>query len=301
MELKSLELPSLRQANIEAAAEHPPHHQEQATGRRRYRNTSPDEEFARRVQLHTTPEGESPLEAVPDGLIGLLLEGDLRTVKLGRNGICFEHQGQKYQYWHQNSVTIKAHDIGSKVSYHWDEFDPYAVHVFDRGRYIESIPMKNSPGWFTSEAREEMEQHRRYIDEQHKQLQRIHGKTTREKLDRTRDNAEALQAVTELRLPKDHPLPQEQPARMPAAESGAQAISRSREYFTTEQKRRHRLENPAADLDQEDPFAEDIRALNQQPASHSQPRYDADAIEEEEIEDELDISQLSPTRTPRID
>lgn len=287
MQLASLQLPS--------APTRSPRRQESApqagpTGRQRLRNTSPDEEYERRLQAYADQDGNSPVEAIPDALVGLLLDGDIRTVKVTRNGIAFQHMGQSYEYWHENSTTCQPGNLGEKVTFHWDACDPYAVHVFDQGKYIESVPLKGKPGWFTAEAQEEILRHRKYIDHVAGHLKSIHGTTSREKADRARDNREALQAVVDLPAP-DGGAPEPAVDRYDSLTRSSDGIQSSRRSRDEEQARRRRL----AEDDCEEDL--DIRDLSPAQSRHPNP-FDEDLRELEDTEDEtaLDIAALAPRR-----
>ncbi len=156
---------------------------------------SPDEEWEARLEKQTTPEGVSPIEALPDALAALIMQTQ-QTLKVTRNGIKITILGKDYVYWHESSATCNPSMMGQKVLVTYDPDNLAFIHIIaGDGRYVETIPLKTDKAWYSEEAWKDVAANKRVAQAVHDRLKLLHGPTSRKIADRARHNAETLQSV----------------------------------------------------------------------------------------------------------
>ncbi|MEM8550195.1 MAG: Mu transposase C-terminal domain-containing protein [Verrucomicrobiota bacterium] len=242
-------------------------------------NRCPAEELDYRCERDGAPE------PIPVDLVALILAKTAR-IMVTRNGIKLEYHSVKYQFWHPNAVTCQPANVGKKVSFTFDPDDMTQIHILDdKGRYVESIPQKSMPQFFSKEMSEELKAHREYIDGVHEQVAKIHQEDTEEAIDRTRRNAEALQAVNTFPIERDGQASARESADLPEAAALNGKISEAKDRVA-KRKQRSRgndsaVEQAARGLDFSD---ESFAEITREETNHSNPEDD---VEFEAIRDVL--------------
>lgn len=185
------------------AAEQPaaPPPVEETTLRLREVAVAPLEEFMRR------PGATRPICA---GLAAILA-GMTGKAMVTSKGIRIDRQeiGGVRVYWHPESIV--CNDLSRReqpLCYSINRQCPDVIHLMDMdGRYLESLPLREMPGFLDQEALErELAAQKRVIRRAADHLQRLHGEESREILEAARANSTAMQrAVTLLDAPPGNP------------------------------------------------------------------------------------------------
>ncbi len=149
---------------------------------------SPDEEFAYRCSRWGMPE------RVPHELEAIILSkrGEATVTP---DGITITIEGEQYRFWHADS-RVCLHQVGQKVLYVRSRNYTECIHILSNdGEYLETLPCTKTPDVFSSEARQEIKQTRRVIDQIHDGLKKTHRLTTQEAVSRHKENRKKLSAL----------------------------------------------------------------------------------------------------------
>jgi hypothetical protein len=182
---------------------------------------SPDEEFGARVERFGAPA------RMAESVVALILQKQ-KFVQVTRNGIGFEWNTDKYQFWHENSATC-LNKVGEKVLVTFDPDEMSAVHVLtEDGRYVETVPQKGKVAWFDDEAmKKALESKARALNADVARFRGIHRATTEEKVARVTRNRERMQIVNTIGMPGAGTGMEHGAGRM--AKEGAKGFERAEE------------------------------------------------------------------------